>query len=135
FRLRAVPQPVLRHRTAERRRLDLHASVHDPRLDCSRNHQGLPPPQSGRDDCGGDAVNQLSGLPAMTGAPSNLVKRGRSMQIRKQLLAAISIAAFAGCAAAQQFPNHPVTMVVPYAAGGPTDTVARVMGVAMAKPL
>jgi tripartite-type tricarboxylate transporter receptor subunit TctC len=36
---------------------------------------------------------------------------------------------------AQQFPVKPVTMIVPYAAGGPTDTVARVMGVAMGKPL
>jgi tripartite-type tricarboxylate transporter receptor subunit TctC len=51
------------------------------------------------------------------------------------MLALIALAAFAGCAAAQQYPNKPVTMVVPYAAGGPTDTVARVMGVAMTKPL
>ena len=52
-----------------------------------------------------------------------------------RMLFSIALAAFAGCAAAQQFPSKPVTMVVPYAAGGPTDTVARVMGVAMAKPL
>ncbi|MEK6243209.1 MAG: tripartite tricarboxylate transporter substrate binding protein BugD [Pseudomonadota bacterium] len=51
------------------------------------------------------------------------------------MLALIALAAFAGCAAAQQYPNKPVTMVVPYAAGGPTDTVARVMGVAMTKSL
>ena len=57
------------------------------------------------------------------------------MPIRNQMLALIALAAFAGCATAQQFPNKPVTMVVPYAAGGPTDTVARVMGVAMVKPL
>jgi len=37
--------------------------------------------------------------------------------------------------AAAQYPNHPVTMVVPYAAGGPTDTVARVTALAMGKPL
>jgi len=43
---------------------------------------------------------------------------------------------FASAAAvAQQYPTRPVTMLVPYAAGGPTDTVARVVGQAMGKPL
>jgi len=43
---------------------------------------------------------------------------------------------FASAAAvAQQYPTRPVTMLVPYAAGGPTDTVARVTGQAMGKPL
>ena len=38
-------------------------------------------------------------------------------------------------ALAQQYPTHSVTMMVPYAAGGPTDTVARVVAQAMGKPL
>lgn len=43
---------------------------------------------------------------------------------------------FASAAAvAQQYPTRPVTMLVPYAAGGPTDTVARVTAQAMGKPL
>lgn len=37
--------------------------------------------------------------------------------------------AFIGCAAAQEFPSKPVRIVVPYAAGGGTDTVARLMAV------
>jgi tripartite-type tricarboxylate transporter receptor subunit TctC len=41
----------------------------------------------------------------------------------------------AGTASAQQYPNRNVTMLVPYAAGGPTDTVARVTAQAMSKPL
>ncbi|HEX7249185.1 MAG TPA: tripartite tricarboxylate transporter substrate binding protein BugD [Burkholderiales bacterium] len=57
------------------------------------------------------------------------------MLMRIQTLAAIVLAAVAGCAAAQQYPTRPVTMLVPYAAGGPTDTVARVVGQAMGKPL
>jgi len=42
--------------------------------------------------------------------------------------------ALSGSALAQ-YPTKPITMIVPYAAGGPTDTVARVMGIAMGKPL
>src|SRR5262245_13458553 len=36
---------------------------------------------------------------------------------------------------AQQYPNKNISMYVPYAAGGPTDTVARVTAQAMGKPL
>jgi len=47
--------------------------------------------------------------------------------------------AFAACAAfgavAQDYPSRAVTMIVPYAAGGPTDTVARVLAQAMTKPM
>jgi tripartite-type tricarboxylate transporter receptor subunit TctC len=53
------------------------------------------------------------------------------------LLSSITAAALAlsGAAAAQQYPTRNVNMVVPYAAGGPTDTVARVVAQAMGKPL
>ena len=45
------------------------------------------------------------------------------------------LAAFAGGAAAQDYPTRNINMMVPYAAGGPTDTVARVVAQAMGKPL
>ena len=51
-----------------------------------------------------------------------------------QVLASIALAVFAGAVAAQ-YPNKPVTIVVPFSAGGPTDTVARVMAQAMLKPM
>ena len=38
-------------------------------------------------------------------------------------------------ASAQEYPTRAVTMIVPYAAGGPTDTVARVLAQAMTKPI
>jgi len=44
------------------------------------------------------------------------------------LLAALATAAEAG---AQTYPSRPLTMVVPYSAGGPTDTIARIMAEGM----
>ena len=41
----------------------------------------------------------------------------------------------ASSAFAQQYPTRNITMLVPYAAGGPTDTVARVVAQSMGKPL
>ncbi len=49
----------------------------------------------------------------------------------KSTAIAVAIAAALGCnatALAQGFPSHPVTMIVPFPAGGPTDTLARIMG-------
>lgn len=52
-------------------------------------------------------------------------------------VAAIAAAAacFAGGAAAQGYPTRTVTLVVPFAAGGPTDVVARTIGASMSKSL
>ena len=50
-------------------------------------------------------------------------------------LIAASAALWTGGALAQNYPTRPVTMYVPYAAGGPTDIVARVMGAKMAELL
>ncbi len=56
----------------------------------------------------------------------------------KVLLVACALAA--ACAAssavwAQGYPSRPITIVVPFSAGGPTDTLARLMGERMRKPL
>lgn len=50
-------------------------------------------------------------------------------------LAAVCLAALGGAAQAQGYPSKPVTLVVPFAAGGPTDVVARSIGAAMTKSL
>jgi len=46
-----------------------------------------------------------------------------------------ALLAFCAAAHAQQYPTHQITMMVPYAAGGPTDTVARVVAQSMSKSL
>jgi tripartite-type tricarboxylate transporter receptor subunit TctC len=49
---------------------------------------------------------------------------------------AVSVIFFAAAPiAAQEYPNKVVTMIVPFTAGGPTDTVARLLGVPMSKAL
>jgi tripartite-type tricarboxylate transporter receptor subunit TctC len=37
----------------------------------------------------------------------------------------------AGPATAETYPSHPITMVLPFSAGGPTDTLARILGARM----
>jgi tripartite-type tricarboxylate transporter receptor subunit TctC len=55
--------------------------------------------------------------------------------VRHALALALALAAAAGSAAAQGFPNKPITIVVPAGAGGPTDTVARLVGESMSRTL
>ena len=52
----------------------------------------------------------------------------------KQVLIATLLAAVAGAALAE-YPEKPVTIVVPFAAGGPTDKVARDLGDVLRKQL
>jgi tripartite-type tricarboxylate transporter receptor subunit TctC len=48
---------------------------------------------------------------------------------------AISAAAFGRTAAAAGYPDHPVRIIVPFAAGGPSDLTARLMSVKLAEAL
>jgi tripartite-type tricarboxylate transporter receptor subunit TctC len=56
---------------------------------------------------------------------------------RRHLIAAMAAASVAGLApaAAQTFPSRPVTMIIPFAAGGPTDVVGRIVAEAMSRSL
>ncbi|MBR1200732.1 tripartite tricarboxylate transporter substrate binding protein BugD [Bradyrhizobium sp. AUGA SZCCT0240] len=47
--------------------------------------------------------------------------------MRKLLLAALSVLAFGGAAVAQNFPSRPITIIVPFSAGGPSDVMARIL--------
>jgi tripartite-type tricarboxylate transporter receptor subunit TctC len=47
--------------------------------------------------------------------------------MRKLILAALSVLAFGSPALAQNFPSRPITIVVPFSAGGPSDAMARIL--------
>lgn len=55
--------------------------------------------------------------------------------MRLAILAATALSLVAGHAAAQNWPSKPITVVVPYAAGGPTDTVARLTALGLSRQL
>ncbi len=55
--------------------------------------------------------------------------------IRTILAAVAALGLMAGPAVAQSYPSRPVTLIVPFAAGGPTDVVARIVGEHMSKTL
>ena len=54
---------------------------------------------------------------------------------RRAILATTAALALSGTAMAQEFPTKPITMIVPFAAGGPTDIIARIVGESMSRTL
>jgi tripartite-type tricarboxylate transporter receptor subunit TctC len=48
--------------------------------------------------------------------------------MKKLLIAVVAAVGLMSGASAQNYPNRPITIVVPFAAGGPTDTIARIFG-------
>src|SRR5262245_47389431 len=58
------------------------------------------------------------------------------MRYRVAFLALAALAAgFTQQAVAQPYPNKPITVIVPFAAGGPTDVVTRIVGEHMSRTL
>jgi putative tricarboxylic transport membrane protein len=61
------------------------------------------------------------------------------MDLYRRMLVSGAVAALVGAAAAhaeaQVYPAHAITMIVPFAAGGPTDVVARIVALPMAQTL
>lgn len=51
------------------------------------------------------------------------------------ILAALGLTWGALPAGAQDYPNRPITLIVPFAAGGPTDVIARIVGDHMSRTL
>jgi tripartite-type tricarboxylate transporter receptor subunit TctC len=47
--------------------------------------------------------------------------------MRRIVLAALAMLTFGGNALAENFPSHPITIIVPFSAGGPSDAMMRIM--------
>jgi tripartite-type tricarboxylate transporter receptor subunit TctC len=55
--------------------------------------------------------------------------------LRRTVLAALPASLAAGRTRADTYPSRPITLIVPFAAGGPTDAMARIVGERMGKEL
>ena len=62
-------------------------------------------------------------------------KVSRLSTLTRRTVLGLSLAAAAGGAFAQKWPDRPITLVVPWGAGGGTDAVARMLGSLMEKDL
>jgi tripartite-type tricarboxylate transporter receptor subunit TctC len=47
--------------------------------------------------------------------------------MRKIVLAVLAVLAFGSAATAENYPSRPITIIVPFAAGGPSDAMARIL--------
>jgi tripartite-type tricarboxylate transporter receptor subunit TctC len=64
--------------------------------------------------------------------------KSKEKLMRKSMLGAVAVAALvalAGPSAAQDFPTRPMTMIIPFAAGGPTDVLGRIVAARMGEVL
>lgn len=52
-----------------------------------------------------------------------------------KLICAAALIAWSGASLAQGYPNKPISLIVPFAAGGPSDTIARLLGRSMSETL
>lgn len=55
--------------------------------------------------------------------------------MKTSIIAALAFAAMGATAVAQSYPTQPVTIIVPFTAGGPTDTVTRLIAQSMSREL
>ena len=63
------------------------------------------------------------------------MQRRTLVKLGAAVLAAIGIGAASSAAQAQNYPNRPITLVVPWSAGGGTDATARIFGTLLEKEL
>lgn len=81
----------------------------------------------------------MNALPGVADAPRCVTTRNANFYPGLILLGAALLAGLAGCSregvGTAAYPTHPVTLVVPFSAGGPTDVLARTLAVSMGQTL
>ncbi|MEZ5648025.1 MAG: tripartite tricarboxylate transporter substrate-binding protein [Alphaproteobacteria bacterium] len=55
--------------------------------------------------------------------------------LKRLVILATAFGLISGAAVAQSYPTKPITLIVPFAAGGPTDIISRIVGEHMSKTL
>src|ERR1700736_1593838 len=65
--------------------------------------------------------------------PINRISSEACMRVLATLVTGLSVLLWPASVAAQDFPNKPIRLVVPFPAGGPNDLVARVIGQRMSE--
>src|SRR5262249_42287530 len=84
-------------------------------------------------------MSQTGCLQSRANLSSSVSKPGRLMRVIMQMkllgVLAATMLAFSSQANAQKFPDRPMTMIIPFAAGGPTDILGRVVAARMSELL
>jgi tripartite-type tricarboxylate transporter receptor subunit TctC len=62
-------------------------------------------------------------------------RRGLEYLMRKIILAVLAVLAFTGAALTEKYPSHPITVIVPFSAGGPSDAMMRILAERMKQML
>src|SRR6202022_4686420 len=65
--------------------------------------------------------------------PINRISSEACMRVLATLVTGLSVLLWPASVAAQDFPNKPIRLIVPFPAGGPNDIIARVIGQRMSE--
>src|SRR5262249_50551549 len=100
----------------------------------SRRPMHWPPTTRPRPRSGGRSSAHRTSKRSETGlCKANNVEGERLMRIL--LWVGVLLLQVIGTASAQNYPSRPITMIVPFPAGGPTDTIGRIMAERMRSSL
>jgi tripartite-type tricarboxylate transporter receptor subunit TctC len=66
---------------------------------------------------------------------ASIFTRVASKALLSAMAVGLTVGLAAGPAVAQDYPSRVITLIVPFAAGGPTDIIARIVGDHMSKTL